>query len=447
MSLSVERYAGDSWEDITGSILRLTHSLTVRELEKLEMEMAGVALDVGERVRLLRNSTPVFEGVIYERERIRREIAIARCLAYSELILYENHIIYRNYTTGTTAGEIIRDLAELVEGVETSNVEDGPALKSDWLIQNETSLEIMRRTAKGTNHLLRMKPGRKLYFTAKTIGTPNFTLEESSIISAQYTEDRWRLRNKVIYVGSGGTILAEASEPPADLPLIVHDPFLTDPEEAMRRATIRLEMCREYGRQLNVELHGKLSETLNMDVGATVRVNLPSLGIANTDMTIIEITHQPQQMRTHLTLGGRLEYLEQILGEIIAGDTASLFGQQTSIPELLTTITKTLKETFKLQSRRRTIRLEYKPPIRMENASNIIIDSNGYASLTAGATQGSFECSCLPASGLFERWLRIHYVAEGGDVSVGLYRADESLIAGNIPADYDFQYYPSVSGL
>jgi hypothetical protein len=35
---------------------------------------------------------------------------------------------------------------------------------------------------------------------------------------------------------------------------VVHDPFLTDSSEALRRAQVRLALNREYGRELRLEV-------------------------------------------------------------------------------------------------------------------------------------------------------------------------------------------------
>jgi len=49
--------------------------------------------------------------------------------------------------------------------------------------------------------------------------------------------------------------------------------------EAYRRAQIRLALNKEYGRQLRIEMSQYDFESLNIDLGDTVTVNLTSLGV------------------------------------------------------------------------------------------------------------------------------------------------------------------------
>jgi len=179
----------------------------------------------GDRIRLLKNNVPVFEGVVYEVKTEHRAGDIERdhIVAYSDLILYDRHVVFRSYATGTKAGTIIKDLAALETGVDVTNVDEAttPALNSQWDIQNEAALKIMQSVARGTNYWLRMKPGKTLYFKPKTIGTAAATINDVKVISAEYSEDRWRLKNRVIYVGKDGQVLADVSEGAGDLPVVV----------------------------------------------------------------------------------------------------------------------------------------------------------------------------------------------------------------------------------
>jgi hypothetical protein len=270
-------------------------------------------------------------------------------------------------------------------------------------------------------------------------------IDASKILRAEYAEDRWKLKNRVIYVGAGGQVLADVSEGAGDLPVIVNDPFLTDANEAYRRAQIRLALNKEYGRQLRVEMSQYDFEALGIDLGDTVTVNLPSLGISE-NMYVVEIEYDPRELKYTLTLGGRLELFEEFLQEQIGGDVASRFGQKTSIPGYMGSIIASvtmLQASQRIQAQGRTVRLLNSRPMLYENGVNVILDSDGSIRLVAGATSGSFEFSCLPPSELFTRWLRTQYVADPGDgsVSVDLYLGPQRLYS-NIPSDFEIPYYP-----
>ncbi|RLG08790.1 MAG: hypothetical protein DRN64_04650 [Thaumarchaeota archaeon] len=419
----------------------------------MDGELVKDAVSVGQEIRLKEDDQIVFEGVVYEVDRRHRGRDVERCgfKAYDYLIKYDRHVVYRLYQTGTKAGDIIKDLASLEDGVDTSNVEDGDSLLSPWEIQNEKALEIMKSVARGTNYWLRMKPGKILYFKPKQIGSAVATITDQMILDAEYSEDRWKLKNRVIYVGADGEILADVSEGAGDLPVVVHDPFLTDKEEAERRANIRLALNKEYGRSLRITMHQRDFKDLGIDLGDTCTINLPSVGLENVDMVLLGIEYDPRSLRYRLEFGGRKELLEDWLDEKIGGDVAARFGQRVSVPEMISSIYSTIdlvNTAVKIQADARTVRLYNKPPLILENAENIILDENGYAKLISGATQGSFESSCLPESELFTRWLRVHYNVERGDgeVQVDLLRADDSLIESNIPQDYELPYLPKQAG-
>ncbi|MEM2079905.1 MAG: hypothetical protein QW104_04400, partial [Nitrososphaerota archaeon] len=372
-------------------------------------------------------------------------------VAYSDLILYDRHVVFRSYATGTKAGTIIKDLAALETGVDVTNVDEAttPALNSQWDIQNEAALKIMQSVARGTNYWLRMKPGKILYFKPKTVGTAAATINDVKVISAEYSEDRWRLKNRVIYVGKDGQVLADVSEGAGDLPVVVHDPFLTDAAEAQRRAQIRLALNREYGKQLSVEMHQDDFEALGIDLGDTVTVNLPSLGLNNINMFLLEIEYEPRGLKYSLTLGGKLEMFEEFFEERVGGDVAARFGGTVSIPEYVTTVVSATSAAVRIQAGGRTVRLVNPAPLALENAVNVVLDENGYAGLASGFTSGSFTFSCLPPSELFTRWLRAIYVAENneGAVSVDILDGANNTLFSNISADYIIPYIPAIMGM
>ena len=446
--------SGGDFLDLGDLCVELVHEFEARDLERLRFKIAvddpATQLDylkVGNEVRLTRNESTVFEGVIYERRISQREKVEVDVTAYTHLIKYERHVVYRSYPTGTKAGEIIRDLASLEEGVDISNVDDGDELLAPWEIENQTALKIMRSVARGVNYWLRMKPNKVLYFKPKEAGSPAATIEESKCLSARYSEDRWELKNRVIYVGANGEVLADVSEGDGDLPVIVHDPFLTSKDEAERRADIRLALNREYGRELEILMHLEDFESLGVDLGDVVSVNLPKIGVED-DLAVLGVEYMfGVRPRVRLHIGGRHQLFEEFLVESIGNDVAARFGKTISSAEETSTLVRSLNAAVKIQADAKTVRLVNRPPLLLENPENVMLDGDGYASLTSGSTSGSFEFSCLPSE-LFTRWLRIHYDYEvgGGEVRVDLMRVDDSAIAQDIPKDYEFEYLPRQAG-
>lgn len=449
MPLTLEAYLNGAWVDKTASCLGLRWKISSQSLESVEAELAG-ALDVGTQLRLRRNDTIVFEGIVYESERSHRagDVVKSRITAYNNLILYDRHIVFRTYSTGTTAGAIIRDLANLEAGVDTTNVEDGPSLNSPWIIENEVALNIMQNIARGTNFWLRMKPGKKIYYRQKKVGTSTATLTADKIVSAEYSEDRWKLKNRVIYIGANGIVLADVSEPPGDSPLVVSDPFLTDAIEAQRRANIRLALNKEYGRQLNIVMNQAVFESLSLDLGDTAAINLPSLGLNNTNMYLVEIEYHPDNHEYSLTFGGKLELFEQFFEEAVGGDVAARFGQMVSVPEFLGSTMTTVEEVstgIKMMASTRYPVYVNKPRLNLYSPVNVIVDSNGFAALASGATEGSFENSILPESRLFSTFIKCEWIARKnqGNVSVDILTADaQRVLTVNNAEDTWVAYVP-----
>ena len=125
-------------------------------------------------------------------------------------------------------------------------------------------------------------------------------IDESIVLDAEYSEDRWKLKNRVIYVGADGEILADVSEGRGDLPVVVHDPYLTDPKEAERRANIRLALNKEYGRSLRITMHQSDFKNLGIDLGDTCTINLPSIGLSGEDMILLGIEYDPKSLHYRL---------------------------------------------------------------------------------------------------------------------------------------------------
>ncbi|MEM0478357.1 MAG: hypothetical protein QXN77_08160 [Candidatus Caldarchaeum sp.] len=409
----------------------------------------------GDSVRLWNGNTLVFEGVVYEVKTKHKGGSAERVsiTAYSDLIRYERHAVFRSYATGTKAGTIIKDLAGLEPGVDVTNVDeaDTPQLTSPWQVENQIALRVMQDVAKGTNYWLRMKPGKKLYFKPKTIAASKGTVSGSNTLEAEYSEDRWRLKNRVIYVGKDGQVLADVSEGAGDMPVVVHDPFLTDAAEAQRRAQIRLALSKEYGKQLRVVMPRADFEAMNADLFDTLTVNLPHLGLENVNMYIVEIDYDPDKQAYTLTLGGKLELFEDFLDEALGGDVAARFGQKVSIAEAVgntSALVTTLQAALKIQATGKTVRITNKPPLVYDSGQNITYDSTGNIILMSGFTSGKMVWSFTPESERFTTWERVVWMGDNNDGSITatLKRGDGSVIDSNIPGNYDFQYWPATRG-
>jgi hypothetical protein len=433
MGITLEVYDGASWIDKTLKMVRFTHGLAARELEKIDFTLVNDDVSVGQRVRAKRGATIFFEGVVHERRKRHAERVEVEATAYSDLILYDRYVVFRSYATGTTAGAIIRDLANLETGVNITNVDDGPSLMANWAVENLPALQVMRSVARGTNYYIRMRPGKILYFKPKTVGTPIYTITQDKIIEAEYSEDRWRLKNRVIYVGAGGEVLADVSEGAGDLPVVVSDPFLTDRNEALRRANIRLALNKEYGRQLKIVMSQSTFEASGIDLFSTVAVNLPSIGV-NENMFVVEIEYDPRRLQYTLTLGGKLEFFEEFLSERVGGDVAARFGGVSGEPELLSalaTVSSELEGYTKVSASMRHPAYVNKPPLTLYNALNVTLNESGEAVLVSGATSGSFEARLLPPSGLmFVSFVEAYWdaYAEGGSVSASILDPDGNTI-------------------
>ncbi|MDW8063899.1 MAG: hypothetical protein RMI43_06990, partial [Candidatus Caldarchaeum sp.] len=446
-----EVFSGGSWVDKTGRAVALSHRLRSRGLEELVFELVDDDIAVGSRCRLRRGNNVVFEGVVYQthRKHAGGHVKRVEATAYSELILYDRHVVFRQYPAGTKAGTIIKDLASLESGVDVSNVDEAstPPLRSDWVVENEVALKVMEDVARGTNYWLWMRPGRRLVFKPKAVNVPSASIQAGKVLAVEYGEDRWRLRNRVVYVGAGGRVLADVSESPGDMPLVVHDPFLTDVNEALRRAQTRLAINKEYGRELRLVMHQSDFEDLNTGLGDTVEVNLPSIGLGNVNMYVVEIEYNPREQRYRVTLGGKIELFEELFMEAVGGDVASRFGGRTSIPEYVSTVVSAQNAVIRLQSRSKTVRLVNKPPLILSDGVNVVLDDDGYVRLASGHTSGSFTTWHTPGE-LFSRWLRVHYIFEagGGSVSADIVDGGGQTIVSNIAGDYEFRYHPQVGG-
>jgi len=255
-------------------------------------------------------------------------------------------------------------------------------------------------------------------------------IDDSIVLDAEYSEDRWRLKNRVIYVGASGEVLADVSEGTGDLPVVVHDPFLTDPHEAKRRANIRLALNKEYGRSLRITMHQKDFKDLGIDLGDTCTINLPSVGLSGVNMVLLGIEYDPRSLRYRLEFGGRKELLEDWLDEQIGGDVARRFGEAMTLPEQTSTLTYSLEAITRIQGESRYVRYWNKPPLTLYNAQNVQLNDHGWAELTSGATGGSFEVKILPPSEMFIGFMDVTWSLDkgDGDATITILRSDDSTV-------------------
>ena len=267
-------------------------------------------------------------------------------------------------------------------------------------------------------------------------------IDESMVLAAEYSEDGWELKNRVIYVGADGRVLADVSEGEGDLPAVVCDPYLTSPEEAERRAKLRLALSREYGRELDVELRLSDFRSLGADLGDTVTVDLPKLGLSSVNMPILGVEYDFERLRVRLKLGGTHQLLEELLAERIGGDVAARFGRIMTIPEQTSTLAYSLDKIARIQADQKHVIYLNKPPISMYNAQNTILNSEGEVELISGATEGCFEAQILPPSQLFVNWVKVEWRADGGggEVSAQLLNASGEIV-GQVYDAVETQFY------
>ncbi|MCS6787694.1 MAG: hypothetical protein NZ733_00155, partial [Aigarchaeota archaeon] len=416
--------SGAGWSRVTSRVVSLSHEVRGNQLESLEITLLDEDAAVGHQVRYLQGGVPRFEGFVVN---VRRSASsksgrLTVCQALSELVLWDRHVVFREYAAGTRAGAIVKDLARLESGVDVANVDesDTPALLAPWAIQNESALKVMTAVSRGTNYYLRMKPGRKLYFKPKAPGAPVATIDSRVVTATEYSEDRWRLRDRVIVVGAGGQVMADVSEGGGELPVVVHDPFLTSTAEAQRRARIRLALNREYGRQLRLTVRRDFVERSQIDLFSMVRIDLPELGLSGVDMHVVGIRYAPPDPHVVLEVGGRLELLEDYLSEAIGGDVTARFGKAIGTDELAS-MRSTLYHTQRVVAAvgYRFVTYVNKRPITFHRGANVRLnDVTGEVELASGSINGWFEVDFVPPSELFACWCYASWVSYPGDGEV-----------------------------
>ena len=273
----------------------------------------------------------------------------------------------------------------------------------------------------------------------------------SNTVFVSFNEDNWKRKNRVIYIGEGGQVLADVSEPPGDRILVVSDPFLTSVEEATRRAEAWLNRLKYARQEVRLVVEKHLAE--NLDLGTIVTVDFPDLGLSERNMYVVGIEYplDVKEYYARITVGGELEFFEQLLDELQGRDPTSLFGGGINIDEILgslNALVTSLQSATRIQAGGRTIRVYNVPPMFYENGVNITLDSQGRITLISSATEGSFEFPWKPNSPLFTRWLRVQYSYEpnDGSVSADILLPDGTILFSNIPEYFDIPYLPRARG-
>jgi len=157
---------------------------------------------------------------------------------------------------------------------------------------------------------------------------------------------------------------------------------------------------------------------------------------------LLEIEYDPRNLRYSLILGGKRELFEEIFEESIGGDVAARFGKAMTTPEETSTLAYSLDKIARIQADQKHVTYVNKPPITLYNAQNVILDPDGKAELTSGATEGSFEAQILPPSELFINWVKVEWMAEknGGQISAEFLNSNGETL-GQIYDAYDTQHY------
>jgi hypothetical protein len=207
------------------------------------------------------------------------------------------------------------------------------------------------------------------------------------------------------------------------MPEVVHDPFLADSNEALRRAQVRLALNREYGRELRLEVADVTLEALGIDLFDTVTVNLSDLGVSNANMYVVAIEHEPGSRRYRLTLGGRLVLFEDYLSEALGGDAAARFGPRPSVVGEIADLRSTLFLAQKVitASSYRFVTYWNKRPLTVHGGQNATINPvTGTVELASGFTSGYAEVRFLPPTETFRRWGYVEWISypENGRITV-----------------------------
>jgi len=145
------------------------------------------------------------------------------------------------------------------------------------------------------------------------------------------------------------------------------------------------------------------------------------LGVSNTEMYVVTIEHVPASRRCRLTLGGRLELLEDYLGEAIGGDVAARFGPRPMIVGEIADLRSTLFFTRKVVSASsyRFVTYWNRRPVTIHRGENVTLNPvTGMVELAPGFTSGYAEVHFLPPTETFRRWGYIEWISYPGEGSI-----------------------------
>ncbi|MEM2909802.1 MAG: carbohydrate binding domain-containing protein [Nitrososphaerota archaeon] len=263
-------------------------------------------------------------------------------------------------------------------------------------------------------------------------------IDTKNVIEASKEEQDYLRRNKVTVVGGwygGEQIMAVAEEPPGDKPLTIYDFSITNQADAEKLARQKLEQLKVTPVKLEILVDGDA----DIEPGDYAYVKIDWLDVNGYYV---------------------IESVEHSFGKRIFKSKLNLVNPEFIVKEYLENLSESIKklerpeklgESQLLMQNIRTIRLDNRPPIVIQNATNVEHDEDGYVVLAGGATVGSFEVSCYPSAQLFRRWKRlvIDYDVGEGDVVMKLLRADGSVAEEISPESlgaWEFPYFPEVRG-
>ncbi|MEM3885229.1 MAG: carbohydrate binding domain-containing protein [Nitrososphaerota archaeon] len=269
-------------------------------------------------------------------------------------------------------------------------------------------------------------------------------IDNVNIIEASKSEEEYKRRNKIIVVGGwtsdGQRVEAVAQEGAGDRPLTIYDLTVTSVQDAERIAKQRLNQLKVTPVRLNILALGDA----DFEAGDYAYVKIQSLSIDGYFL-IESVAHD---------FSGRV-FLSRL----------SLTNPEYVHKDYLETLAETLAKTARIEpyipspeaaerplpTEVKTFRLMNKPPLKVENAQSVKLNSSGYVVLDDNATAGSFEYSCMPAATVFRRWLRflVDYDVGQGSVVIKLKRSDgyEKTLSIQPLEVYEIPYYPNVRNL
>jgi len=223
-------------------------------------------------------------------------------------------------------------------------------------------------------------------------------LDTKNVIKASKSEKDYLRRNKIIVVGgwdeNGQRIEAVAQEGDGDRPLTIYDLTITNAQDAERIAKQKLQQLKVTPIILDIIAEGNAE----FEAGDYAYVKIEWLGVDG--YYLIESVEHDFSGRVFLSRLSLVnpEYVHKDYLESLADTLSKTARIEPPTPSAEKERAPTSVTVYRL--------INY-PPLELENAQNVTLDSDGYATLPPDATFGSFEVSCTPAAMLFRRWLRV----------------------------------------